>query len=161
MCYQHRFSFLIILITLIIAGCGPSEEEQMQEEQARRDSLEQARQDSLQQIQQQRQDSLQQARMDSSRQQQSNQAAFNFTENGQFSVQVASWRSRWKANEQVEMWKERGYEQAYLVEHGQQASGNVWYRVRVGRVDTRSEAQQIQETLRQEYNTESWIASAN
>ena len=159
--YAIKYSGILFLMVLFIAACGPSEEEQRQREQARQDSLEQVRQDSLQQVRQQRQDSLAQAQADSARQAQDEQANITFTENGSFTVQVASWRSQVKAEQEASTWQERGYENANVVQHGNEATGDVWYRVRLGRIDTREMAQRLQQQLREKHQTESWIATAN
>lgn len=153
------FGIFILLATLLYS-CGPSEEEQQQREQARQDSLEQVRQDSLEQVRRQRQDSLAQARQDSLKKARENKPAVSFTENGRFSLQVSSWRSEVKAQQRVNMWNERGYEgHAYVVQHGTQQTGDVWFRVRIGRIDTREEAEQLRQNLHDEYQTESWIAT--
>ena len=158
---KNRLPFLVVCIIFLIAGCGPSEEERQQQEQARQDSIEQARQDSLQQIRQQRQDSLRQARADSAEQNDESSANINFSENGAFSVQVASWRSQQKAQQQANMWKERGFDQAYVVEHGTESTGDIWYRVRLGRLQNRAEAQKLIDNVQQEYQAQAWIASGN
>lgn len=159
------FTCLSLFLMVIIAGCGPSEEEQQQREQARQDSLEQARQDSVQRVQQQRQDSLKQVRADSMAKAEQEQTAgvsgVTFTEEGSFSVQVASWRSQYKAEQQAKMWRERGFSNANVVQYGNEQAGNVWFRVRVGRVETREEAKQLVQQLQEEYQTKAWIASAN
>lgn len=159
--YAIQYFGILFLMAILIAGCGPSEEEQRQREQARQDSLEQARQDSLQQVRQQRQDSLAQARADSTQQAQENESIIMFTENGRFTVQVASWRSQVKAQQEASSWQERGYENAYIVQHGNEATGDVWFRVRIGRVDSREMAQKLQQELREEHQTDSWITTAN
>lgn len=149
---------LIIALTLLLAaGCGPSDEEQQQQqEQARQDSLEQVRQ----RMEQQRQDSLARARQDSMQQREERRSSVTFSDSGAFTLQVESWRSRAKAQQRADMWKERGYDHAYIVQHGTAETGDVWYRVRLGRVNSREEARQLQQNLKQEYQVDAWIGTA-
>ncbi|MDX1586047.1 MAG: SPOR domain-containing protein [Balneolaceae bacterium] len=155
--------FFVTATTLIslMSACGPSEEEIQRREQARQDSLEQVRQ---QRMQQQRMDSIAQAREDSiaavkKKQEERRQISFNTT--GNFSLQVEAWRSQEKAQAQVEKWKERGFENAYVVKYGKEETGNIWFRVRLGLTDTRERAEQLGQNLRKEYNTEYWISKVN
>lgn len=152
--------FTVLAATLIglMSACGPSEEELQRREQARQDSLEQVRQ---QQIQQQRLDSIAQARQDSidaieKEQEQRNQIQFD--ENGSFTVQTEAWRSEVKASNQAEKWQERGYEQAYVVKYGNENTGDIWFRVRLGKFATKAMAEKFQTVLSEDYNTNSWIS---
>lgn len=140
-------------------ACGPSEEEIRRQEEARQDSLEQVRQDSLERV---RQDSIEQARQDSiaaARERERNR--IEYVENGQFTVQVGAWRSEAKAQQQVSKWKERGFEQAYVVRGGDESTGNVWFRIRVGQVSTLEMAEKLRTKLMEEHNTEAWISNAS
>lgn len=156
---------LLIFVTSIgmLAGCGPSAEEKRQAEQARQDSLEQLRQ---QRLAQQRKDSIAQARADSIAAARKKAAAeedqidVNFDEDGNYSVQVEAWRSRRKAQEQVQKWVDRGFENAYVVKYGTESTGNIWFRVRLGRLASRQEAEQLRQQLSEKYNAPSWISSA-
>lgn len=152
--------FAITAITLIslMSACGPSEEELQQQEQARQDSLEQVRQ---QRMEQQRQDSIAQARQDSiaaAQKEQEERRQMSFNTSGNFSLQVEAWRSQEKAQAQVDKWKERGFENAYVVKYGNEDTGNIWFRVRLGLTDTKEEAEQLGANLSEEYDTEYWIS---
>ncbi len=158
--YVNRLTFISALLAVILlAGCGPSEEEQRQAEQARQDSIAQAQQDSMQQVRQQRRDSLAQARADSMENDAANLSNVTFSPSGSFSVQVEAWRSRNKAQERADQWKERGFNNASVVMYGKKETGNIWYRVRLGRVQSRQDAQRLQEQLNQEYQAQSWVAN--
>ena len=144
-----------------MSACGPSEEEIQQREQARQDSLEQVRQ---QRMQQQRMDSIAQARQDSiaaakKKEEERRQMSFNTT--GDFSLQVEAWRSQDKAQAQVQKWKDRGFENAYVVKYGKEETGNIWFRVRLGLTDTRERAEQLGQNLKEEYNTEYWVSKVD
>lgn len=156
---------VIFLITSAMAismlqACGPSEEEIQQREQARQDSLEQVKQ---QRLEQQRQDSIEQARQDSieavKREQERNRIEYD--NNGAFSVQVEAWRSKEKAEAQVQKWVDRGYENAYVVKMGNEETGDIWFRVRLGRVATKDMAKKLQDKLMQNHNEKSWISLLN
>lgn len=150
-----------ILAISLMVSCGPSEEELRQQElerqQAERDSLERVYEAQMEQM---RQDSIAQARQDSiAEAERRNQ--IEFSEDGNFAVQVQSWRSEEKANRELQKWKERGYENAFVVKYGKEETGNIWYRVRIGRVESEEMAKNLKEKLMNEYNAESWISRLN
>lgn len=155
--------YLLTTITLVgmLTACGPSQEEQRQREQARQDSLEQVRQ---QQLEQQRQDSIarakEQARQDSleAAKKREEEQQIQFDPDGPLAVQVEAWRSREKAQAQVSKWKERGFPNAYVVKHGNEETGDVWFRVRLGRVPSLTIADRLGKQLQQEYNEKYWVA---
>lgn len=152
--------FTVLAATLIglMSACGPSEEELQRREQARQDSLERVRQ---QQIQQQRLDSIAQVRQDSIdavKEEEEQRSQIQFDENGSFTVQTEAWRSEAKAQNQAKIWMDRGYEQAYVVKHGNEKTGDIWFRVRLGRFASKSMAQNFQTVLMDEYNANSWIS---
>ncbi len=149
--------FLIALLTVIaIQACGPSEEELQQREQARLDSLDRVR---VEQMEQARMDSL--ATVQRQQEEEAREAAelrnISYVSDGAFSVQVGSWRSETKAEEHVSMWKSRGFENAYSVKFGDESSGNVWFRVRMGNVASIGEAEKLMLVLMEDHQTESWI----
>lgn len=155
---------VIFLITSAMAismlqACGPSEEEIQQREQARQDSLERVEQ---QRLEQQRQDSIEQARQDSieaaKRERQRNRIEYD--SNGAFAVQVEAWRSKEKAEGQIQKWVDRGYENAYVVKMGNEETGDIWFRVRLGRVATKDMAEKLQDKLMSNHSEKSWISMA-
>jgi len=156
---------IIFLITSSIAigllnACGPSEEEKRKREQARQDSLEQVRQERMEQ---QRQDSIEQARQDSiaaAKKRERERNRIEFDPNGAFSVQVEAWRSEKKAQAQVQKWVDRGYENAYVVKHGNEETGDIWFRVRLGHLATKKMAQKLENKLQREYGEPSWTSMA-
>lgn len=153
---------VIFLITSAMAismlqACGPSEEEIQRREQARQDSLERVKQ---QRLEQQRQDSIEQARQDSieaaKRKRERNRIEYD--SNGAFAVQVEAWRSKEKAEAQIQKWVDRGYENAYVVKMGNEENGDVWFRVRLGRVATKQMAEKLQNKLMDNHDAKSWIS---
>lgn len=164
--YKNQISlFLLISIVMIslLNACGPSEEEIRQREQARQDSLERVRQ---QRLQQQRMDSIAKARADSIEQAQQEQQEqqtekeqmqISFNENGHLSIQVESWRSKTKAQKQADKWIERGFDNAYVVRYGNESTGDIWFRVRLGKVTTKEMAESIGKRLQERYGEKYWI----
>jgi len=150
-----------ILAVTLIAGCGPSEEELRQQElerqQAEQDSLEQVYEEQMQQMVQ---DSIAQAQQDSIEEAE-RQSQIEYSNDGDYAVQVQSWRSEEKANQELDMWKNRGFENAFVVKYGNEDTGDVWYRVRIGRVETEEMAENLQDKLSNEYDAQSWISLLN
>jgi cell division protein FtsN len=138
----------------LLNACGPSEEEIQRREQARQDSLEQVRQ---QQLEQQRRDSIEKARQDSIRREKERNH-IEFVDKGPYAVQLEAWRSEVKAKNQANVWKERGYEGAYVLKGGNEETGNVWFRVRLGYLETKEMAEKLQDKLRRKHNKDSWIS---
>ncbi|HLR76727.1 MAG TPA: SPOR domain-containing protein [Balneolaceae bacterium] len=158
------FTILSCLLTIAVftSACNNEKEKQQQErEQARQDSLEQVRKQQ-QQLRQQRKDSLAAARADSIASE-NKEPAFNpeeagMNKEGHYAVQVGAWRSKSKAQELAEDWKPRGFENAFVVQYGDNKTGNIWFRVRLGKFFTQEEAQKLQQWLHQKYETQSWIS---
>lgn len=160
---------VIFLVTSAISisllnACGPSEEEIRQREQARQDSLEHVQQVRMEQqrqarLEQQRQDSIAAAREHQRKMEELNRIEFD--SNGAFAVQVGAWRSLDKAEMLAQTWQERGYENAFVVKFGKEETGNIWFRVRLGRVATLQMAEKLQAKLQRNTNTGSWISMAN
>lgn len=163
---MKRYTILLLAVIFItggIIGCGPSEEEQQRIEQARQDSLEEARQ---QRLEEQRQDSI--ARADSIKaaeeaeeaEEEEERMDVNFDKDGNYAVQVEAWRSRRKAEEQIEKWQNRGFENAFVVQHGNEETGDVWFRVRLGRLSTQEAARNLQAQIKENYGANSWVSTA-
>lgn len=149
------FISLSLLFIFLLQACGPSEEELRQQEEARRDSLEQAQQAELEQM---RQDSLLRAEQDSiAEAEEAQQPQMEFSEDGAFTLFTDSWRSEAKAQAQADLWRERGFEHASVVEYGNRDTGDVWFRIRMGSFGSRSQAENAQNRLQTEHNTASWI----
>jgi len=152
----------VVAMMLVVQACGPSEQELQQQEQARLDSLERVR---VMQLEQARADSLAMVRLENEQDEaeaEEEEAAdvmeVVFEPNGAFAVQVGSWRSETMADSQAELWKERGYSNAYTVQYGDEETGDVWFRVRLGRVADREMAELLQREVMDEHGAESWIS---
>lgn len=148
----------IFLTVAMLQACSPEEPEVEQSPEATQDSLEQAYEAEMEQM---RQDSIARAQDDSlaaTREEESQETDIEYSENGDFVVQIEAWRSEEKAQQQADQWTNRGYDQAYVVSYGDEDSGNVWYRVRIGQFDTREMANRLQNKIEDDYGVESWVS---
>lgn len=81
-----------------------------------------------------------------------------FVSNGHFAIQVGSWRSKAAANKQLKTWKDRGFTHAYIKKFGKEETGNVWFRVRIGLMATRENAETEVQNIKTKYNTNAWVS---
>lgn len=79
-------------------------------------------------------------------------------EDGAYTVQVASWRSRWKAERDMRRYQEQGFD-AYIQRVYIPEKGGVWHRVRIGRFPTREVAAQQAEAVQDMLQAGYWIAT--
>lgn len=154
---------IVFIITSSIAlgmmnACGPSEEEIQRRKQARQDSLERVKQQRLAQM---RQDSIEQARQDSiaaAKKRERERNRIKFDPDGAFAVQVESWRSKEKAEKQIQKWVDRGYKNAYTVKFGKEETGDIWFRVRLGHLANKEMAKRLQDKIQRNHSEPSWIS---
>lgn len=163
------YSILIVLIAASVQACGPSDEERRAAEQARLDSLKQAEQQRIEALMQAREDSLakvqktemeQQGNDEEAEQAKPAPASGDFAEDGSYAVQVGAWRSEVKANRFIRSWADRNYPNAYVVQTGDEATGDIWFRVRVGFFATEADAEQLGMELAEELDTGYWVTKA-
>lgn len=152
-----KYLTIMLLGVFLVQACGPSEQDIQEREQARLDSLERVR---VMQQERATADSLArvQRQMEEERRLEEERRTVNFTDDGQFSVQVGAWRARDTAERQISVWKDRGYEKSFVVQYGEESTGDIWYRVRLGRVADRNEAEKLQDILKEDYEAPSWIS---
>ena len=178
------YSFLTAFSMVLIQSCGPSQKEKQVQKMNRQSQMAQARQDSIAKAQaeaeakkreaelEQKQNQGTQSSADSGQTQQpaqqnhqtqqveqgSGSSQIEFIRGGDYTLQVGSFRSKKVAQKQLDKWKKRGYSHAYIVKHGSDATGNVWFRVRLGVVKTKDMAKQLKQNVNSNYNTQSWIS---
>lgn len=152
-----KLLFLLVSVG-VFQACGPSEEERRAAEQARLDSLRQVEQARTAELEKARQDSMAQAEQEQMEAEEEEANRINFSENGEYAVQVGAWRSTEKAESFKEMWSDREYDNVYVVQYGDSASGDVWNRVRVGFFDTKEEAEKLGQQLSSEINSGYWVS---
>jgi septal ring-binding cell division protein DamX len=129
----------LVAFTMIGFSCGESEAERMAREQARIDSIRVAEQAALEARMQAVEDSL--AAVEAARlAEEAAKTAYTFDENGSYVIQTGSWRSEVKANQIADRWSRR-VPAAYVVQGGDETSGDVWFRVRIGYFPSIQDAQ--------------------
>jgi len=144
-----------LLGLFVFQACGDSpEEETVTQQPIEQEDYEAMYQEELEQM---RRDSIEKARADSIAAAEEKRR-FEFTDDGRYVVQIESWRSDTKAENQAQKWRDRGYEKAFVVEHGDEKIGDVWYRVRIGQFETRDMAERFKTVLADDYGTNSWIS---
>lgn len=151
----------IMAIGASVVACGPSEDELRQQEQARRDSLER--------VQAMRQAQAAEAGVTANGGTEgadnvSDESALDvttlrFTDDGTFSVQVGSWRSETKADQLADTWKSRGFNAAFVEKYGTDETGDVWFRVRLGHMSSRSQADALASHVKTKYGAMAWVDS--
>ena len=129
----------LMAFTLIGFSCGESEADRMAREQARIDSLRIAEQAALEARMKAVEDSL--AAVEAAQlAEEVAKTSYTFDETGLYTIQIGSWRSETKANQIAARW-ERRVTAAYVDQTGDETTGDVWFRVRVGYFPTMQDAQ--------------------
>lgn len=147
---------ILLAITLVsIQACGPSEEEQRAAEQARLDSLQQVEQQRIAAQMQAREDSL--ARIEEQKRL-AEEAKPKFVEGGTYAVQVGAFRSEDKATSYKNTLSGRDYPHVYVIRSGNEETGHVWFRLRVGFFGSKAEAEKLGTELAEELNTGYWVS---
>lgn len=153
------YTFVFAFTLISIQGCGPSEEEKRAAEQARLDSLRQVEQQRIEQLMQAREDSLarvaEQQAMEEDKEQ---DISSNFAENGEYAVQVGAFRSESQANSYRDKLKTRNYPSVYTVKVGDEETGDIWFRLRVGFFANKADAESFGAKLGKELNTGYWVS---
>ncbi len=160
----HIFSLTLVVLLFSLASCGESEEEKQARLQAYQDSLRAVEQAKVAEMMAQMQDSIDAAEAEQMLAEEVEEPPMNATgmvEDGSFVVQVGAWRSEEKAQSFVNRWSDRNYPNAYVVKIGDEATGDVWFRVRVGDFTNKMEAENFGAELAREINSGYWVASKN
>jgi cell division septation protein DedD len=151
------YTLLLAMALLSIQACGPSEEERRAAEQARLDSLRQVEQQRIAQQIQAYEDSVARAN-EPQEMQQENETGFSFAENGNYAVQVGAFRSEEQANSYRNKLRERDYPSVYTVKVGEEETGDIWFRLRVGYFASKEDAEEFGRQLGQELDTGYWVS---
>jgi cell division septation protein DedD len=152
------YSVLLAVTFMTVMACGESEAERMAREKARLDSLRQVEQQKIAAMMAEMEDSVQAAQEMPSDEGESSSNT-NISESGSYVVQVGAWRSEEKAQSFVNKWADRNYPSSYVIKTGDEATGDIWFRVRVGYFQTRKAAQEFGADLAAEINTGFWVAN--
>ena len=152
---------------MLIQACGPSEAEKRAAEQARMDSLRAVQQQQIAEQMAALQDSLDStdggeittpAASKTEAKPTMSSTTYKFVENGMYAVQVGAFRSEDKANGFVAKWADRDYPSSYVVKVGDEASGDVWFRVRIGFFGDKADAEALGAELAKEINSGFWVS---
>lgn len=149
------YTILLAMALISIQACGPSEEEQRAAEQARLDSLRQVEQQRVEQMMQAREDSL--ARVEAQKQMEE-KASAQFSKDGTYAIQVGAFRSETKAQSYKNSISNREYPNVYIIRTGNEETGNIWFRLRVGFFDTKEAASKLGKELGKELNSGYWVS---
>lgn len=79
-----------------------------------------------------------------------------FDDSGPFTVQIAAHRNRQMAEHSVNEWRESGFENAFIELDGNEETGDVWYKVNIGRYGSYSDALIMSEDMEQVYEIDTW-----
>lgn len=161
--------FILFASLFMFSSCGKKNKQQAQQQAMKEQARQQAVQDSIALAQAKREAQLaaqrerdrinkQKSDSDSVSEQEPVNVNEVFSSSGDFTLQVSSWRSQWKARKELKKWKERGYKQAYLMKYGSEKTGDVWFRVRLGHLQSRSDGKQVGMKISSKYNANFWVA---
>ncbi len=150
----------IVLGVLILQACGPSEAEKRAAEQARQDSLKAAQE---QQLQAAKEDSIAKAELAEMERlareaEEEERRRPKFVDDGQYAVQVGAFRAEETATEYLNKWSDRDYPNAYVVKIGEEETGDVWFRLRVGFFGNTEHAETFGAELANEMNSGYWVS---
>ncbi len=154
---------LLFAITMVaFQACGPSEEERRAAEQARLDSLRQVEEQRIAVMMQAREDSLAKVQAQEEMEQQKEQEQRpSFAEDGSYIVQLGAYRSESEANKYKNKLAQREYPQVYTIKVGDEETGDIWFRVRVGFFGSKEDAEEFGAQLGQELNTGYWVSKVS
>ena len=77
-------------------------------------------------------------------------------EDGVYTVQVSSWRSMAKADQEAQKFQSEGFP-AYVQQAYIPSKGGTWYRVRIGRFSSPEQAESLAQTLGDMLESDYWI----
>lgn len=156
-----------ILTTCILAlgftafqACGPSQEEIKAKEQATKDSLAQVETARLARIESDRLAQVEAQRL-ADVEAEKERRRIEFSADGKFTVQVEASRGRELAEKHAQMWKKRGFPNSYVVQFGDDTTGDVWFRVRLGSFATKKMANKVATLIFEDYKMKTWVTNRN
>lgn len=155
------YTVLLAVTFMTFTACGESEAEKQARLQAKLDSARVAEQQKIDAMMQAYQDSVNAANPDGMEdsEEESTAMSSSISESGSYVVQVGAWRSEDKAQSFVDKWSDRSYPSSYVVKTGNEETGDIWFRVRVGNFETRDAAEKFGASLAAEINSGYWVAN--
>lgn len=155
-----------ILTTLVFAlgfsafqACGPSQEEIKAKEQAKKDSLAQVESARNAQIEADRLAAQAESQRLAAIEAEKERRRIDFSKDGKYTVQVEASRGNDLAEKQVQVWKKRGFPDAYVVQFGNEATGEIWFRVRLGSFATKKMANKAANLVFEDYKLKAWVTT--
>lgn len=82
-----------------------------------------------------------------------------YDDDGRFAVQVEAWRCDIKAESRVNFWKEQGFDHSTFAREGNEANGDVWFRVYLGRFANADDAEHFREVFAGMFDVETWVTT--
>ncbi len=154
------YTVLLAVTFMTFTACGESEAEKQARMQAKLDSARIAEQQKIADMMAAYEDSVNAANPEGMEEMEEDTSMnSSISESGSYVVQVGAWRSEDKAQSFVDMWSDRNYPSSYVVKTGNEETGDIWFRVRVGNFETRDAAQEFGTNLAAEINTGFWVAN--
>jgi hypothetical protein len=157
-----RLISVTIATLFILSACNnQSEKDVALEAQLRQDSIRQAKQEAQLKA---RADSLAIVMAEEQRRQEE-QARREMEEklakpthnpNGSITIQAEAWRSEEYAKKRLGFWKSEGFDAAYVVQTGNENTGDIWYRIRLLKVNN-EQLTSTMANLKNKYPTEFWV----
>ena len=152
------YTILMAIVMVGISACGPSEEERQAAEQARLDSLRQVQEQRIAEMMQAREDSIARAQMQNEAMEEEEEQEYQFTDDGTYIAQVGAFRSEDAANNYKTKLTDRDFPNVYTVKIGNEETGDIWFRLRVGFFANKADAEELGADLGAELNTGYWVS---
>lgn len=157
----NRLTAVFILALFVsITACGPSQEEIRAKEKARQDSLARVETERLAKAEAERiareQQEAEEKRL-AEIEAENEKRRVDYDENGKFTVQVEASRALSTAEVELGMWKKRGYPNAFIVKFGDEETGDVWFRIRLGKFATRQMADKVASLVFTDFKRKTWV----
>jgi len=153
------FTLLLAVTFMTFTACGESETERQAREQARLDSLRLVEQQKVAAMMAELEDNSITGNTEDESVMEEETHSSSISESGSYVVQVGAWRSEEKAQSFVSMWSDRNYPSSYVIKTGDEATGDIWFRVRVGYFETREGAKEFGTTIASEINSGFWVTN--
>jgi cell division septation protein DedD len=160
----HIFLLSTVVLIFSLSACGgESEEEKQARLQAYQDSLRAVEQAKIEAMMIEMEDSITTSESNTIDEEmdETTNSEYDFSEEGQFLVQVGAWRSEEKAQSYVDSWSDRDYPNAYVIKTGNELTGDIWFRVRIGYFSTPISAENFGSELSTEINSGYWVVNKN
>ncbi len=153
------FTLLLAVTFMTFTACGESEAERQAREQARLDSLRLVEQQKVAAMMAELEDDNTTGNTEEESVMEEETHSSSISESGSYVVQVGAWRSEEKAQSFVNKWSDRNYPSSYVIKTGNEATGDVWFRVRIGNFETRDGAKEFGTTIASEINSGFWVTN--